>query len=175
VKLPFPLQEDEKVLAVARRHWLYLYPRLILELFLALAPVGALLGLLANLDRLEGLTRTVALAASGLWLLYWLVRLYFLKYRYDNDIWVVTNQRVRVEDSLKRHWFHLEVSAADLTDIQDTTVSRSGFLRTIFDFGDIDCQTAGTLTHFALKAIPKPQEVQALLDKARDELRAAIG
>jgi hypothetical protein len=52
------------------------------------------------------------------------------------------------------------------------TVSRSGVLGTVFDFGDIDCQTAGAVRKFSLRGIPRPREVQALVDRLRDESRA---
>ena len=171
MKLPFPLQEGEQLLALARRHWLFVYPKLVAGVIVALVPVGALWWAMARLDWSDnGLPRLVALVATAVWLVYWAVRLYFFKYRYDNNIWVVTNQRII--DSAKNHWFHLQMSTADLVDIEDMSVVRSGFLGTVFDFGDIDCQTAGAVRKFSLLGIPRPREVQALVDRLRDESRA---
>lgn len=173
MKLPFPLQKGEDVVAFARRHWLYLYPRLAVVGLTAVVPVAALWSVLISLDRAEGTTRLVALAVSGAWLLFWLVRLYFIKYRYDNDIWLVTNQRL--VDSVKNHWFHLRVSTTDLVDIEDMTASRSGLLGTVFNYGDIECQTAGTVRNFALRGIPQPSQTQALIDRLRDQARTTAG
>jgi len=171
MKLPFPLQEGEQLLALARRHWLYVYPKLVAGIIVALVPVGVLWWAMARLDWSDnGLPRLVALVATAVWLVYWAIRLYFFKYRYDNDIWVISNQRVI--DSVKNNWFHLQMSTADLVDIEDMTVSRSGVLGTVFDFGDIDCQTAGAVRKFSLRGIPRPREVQALVDRLRDESRA---
>ena len=171
MKLPFPLQEGEQLLALARRHWLFVYPKLVAGVIVALVPVGVLWWAMARLDWSDnGLPRLVALVATAVWLVYWAVRLYFFKYRYDNNIWVVTNQRII--DSAKNHWFHLQMSTADLVDIEDMSVIRSGFLGTVFDFGDIDCQTAGAVRKFSLLGIPRPREVQALVDRLRDESRA---
>jgi len=171
MKLPFPLQEGEQLLALARRHWLFVYPKLVAGVIVALVPVGVLWWAMARLDWSDnGLPRLVALVATAVWLVYWAVRLYFFKYRYDNNIWVVTNQRII--DSAKNHWFHLQMSTADLVDIEDMSVVRSGFLGTVFDFGDIDCQTAGAVRKFSLLGIPRPREVQALVDRLRDESRA---
>jgi hypothetical protein len=171
VKLPFPLQEGEEVLALARRHWLFVYPKLAAGAVVALIPVGALWWAMARFDWADnGPPRLVALAITVAWLAYWAVRLYFFKYRYDNDIWVITNQRVI--DSAKDNWFHLRMSTADLVDIEDMTVTRAGLLGTLFDFGDIGCQTAGAVGKFSLRGIPRPREVQALVDRLRDESRA---
>ncbi|MBI4302220.1 MAG: hypothetical protein HY664_06410 [Chloroflexi bacterium] len=158
-------------MALARRHWLYLYPRLILAVLEAVIPAAFLVGLVVYTDRFEGLPRTVILVISALWLLYWAVRIYFIKYRYDNDIWVITDQRL--VDSTKNHWFHLHISTTDLVDIQDMTITRSGILRTLFNFGDIECQTAGTVRNFSLTGIPKPAELHSLVDRLRDQARVA--
>jgi len=52
------------------------------------------------------------------------------------------------------------------------SVIRSGLLNTMFDFGDIECQTAGAVRKFALRGIPRPREVQAMVDRLRDQSRA---
>jgi membrane protein YdbS with pleckstrin-like domain len=170
VKLPFPLQEGEELLTLARRHWLFVYPKLVAGAIVALLPVGVLWWVMSRFDWTdEPPARLVALVITFVWLVYWAVRLYFLKYRYDNDIWVVTNQRII--DSVKNHWFHLQMSTADLVDIEDMSVIRSGLLNTLFDFGDINCQTAGEVPKFSLRGIPRPREVQALVDRLRDQAR----
>jgi hypothetical protein len=56
-------------------------------------------------------------------------------------------------------------------NIQDLSVNRHGILATSFDYGDINCQTAGGQEKFNLSGIPHPREVQALIDKERDRER----
>ena len=171
MKLPFPLQEGEEVLTLARRHWLFVYPKLAAGIIVALLPVGVLWWAMARFDWADnGPPRLVALGATAVWLAYWAIRLYFFKYRYDNDVWLVTNQRI--VDSVKNHWFHHQMSTADLVDIEDMSVVRAGILNTLFNFGDVDCQTAGAVRKFSLSGIPRPQEVQALVDRLRDQARA---
>jgi len=171
MKLPFPLQEGEELLTLARRHWLFVWPKLIAGTLVGLVPPIALWWAMLRFDWAdEGIPRWIALGVSLAWLGYWAVRLYFFKYRYDNDIWVVTNQRII--DSVKNHWFHLQMSTADLVDIEDMTVLRSGLLNTVFDFGDVECQTAGAVRKFALRGIPRPREVHAMVDRLRDQARA---
>ena len=171
--LPFPLQGDETIVVFARRHWLYLYPRLLVAALTTVVPVLALWAILVTLERTDGTVRLVAIAVSVAWLLFWGVRLYFIKYRYDNDIWLVTNQRLI--DSVKNHWFHLHVSSADLIDIEDMTVRRSGLAATLFNYGDIECQTAGAVRNFALRGVPQPARIQATIDRLRDQARVLAG
>ena len=167
--LPFQLQASETLVLLVRRHWLHLYPRLALLLAIGLGPVlGLWLGPWAP-GGTAGNLRPLAAAASVIWVAYWLVRAYFLWFRYQHDVWVVTNQRV--VDSLRRHWFHHQMASADLVDIQDVSVLRDGVLRTTFDFGDVRIQTAAQLPNFILAAIPHPREVLTAIDAARDEAR----
>ena len=110
---------------------------------------------------------------GGLWMAYWAFRALLTWYRYNNDIWVVTNQRLI--DSLKTMPWNLRLATADLVNVQDLTVERDGILRTIFDYGDIICQTAAEMQSFRLSGIPRPREVQALIDKERDRERMRVG
>ena len=175
-KLPFDLQPGEVVLLFARRHWLYFYSRLGLYIFVGL--VGAVLGtwLVSATFGFGGLAGTVAIVVIALWVLYWGLRAYFHWYRYNNDLWAVTNQRL--VDSLKKHWFHHQMSSADLVDVEDIRVVKEGMLHTMWNFGDVRCQTAGTEANFVLANVPNPVSVLAIVDNARDaarrELRGAV-
>src|SRR5262245_62013266 len=110
--LPFPLQEGESVLALCRRHWLYLWPNIILKSLVALAPLIAIAAALAAADAYEGVAAKVFWVVSAVWLLFWGVRIFLAWYRYHHDIWVITNQRLI--DSYKSNPFSLRVATADL-------------------------------------------------------------
>ena len=168
-RLPFPLQDGEIVLKLCRRHWLYLWPRMGFMAILALTPVVVVAVLLSKADALDGTTGKVFWIAAAVYLAYWAVRILLGWYRYHNDIWVVTNQRII--DSTKTTPFNLKISTADLVNIQDMSVERDGIVRTVFDYGDIVCQTAAEVQEFRLAGIPHPREVQALVDRERDRER----
>src|SRR3989304_873388 len=142
MKLPFAFQPGEEMLQLARRHWLFVWPKIALGSLVALLPAGCIWYALIHFDLLDGqAARWAAAIGTTVWLAYWAVRFYFFKYRYDNDIWVVTNQRLI--DSTKRNWFNHEISTTDLVDIEDITMHRVGIFGTLFNFGDVECQTAG--------------------------------
>ncbi len=170
--LPVSLQKDEALLLLVRRHWLYFSLRMA---GVAAAGVGGTaLGILvvAMTFGFDGTPGRVAVAVIALWGLYWLVRGYFTWYRYQNDVWVVTNQRIF--DSIRRHWFHHRMSSADLVDVEDINVVREGILATAFNFGDVRCQTAGEVPNFILSGIPEPAKVLGTIDAARDAARRAL-
>jgi hypothetical protein len=172
MKLPFELQTGEQVLLFTRRHWISFIPKIVAIAVVGFGTPMLLTGLVRSTIGLGSTTWKVAFAVDGLWLAYWAVRGYFLWFRYQNDIWVVTNQRVI--DSVKRNWVNHTMASADLVDIQDIAVQRSGLLPTAFNYGDVRCQTAGELENFVLAGIPAPAKVLELVDASRDAARREL-
>jgi hypothetical protein len=166
-KLPFTLQSSENVLRVCRRHWVYLWPHIFMLLAAAIAPIVAAFILLDLVDVSWGTLLTIV---AVVWALFWLVKAYLAWYQYHHDIWVITNQRL--VDAFKKNPFNLRVASADLVNVQDISVDRSGILATALDFGDITCQTAGTNQSFKLTGIPDPRDIQLLIDRERDRERS---
>ena len=167
--LPFPLQGGETVVQLCRRHWLYLWPNVLLKLVFALTPPALVAVLLSIADAYEGVAARVFWVVSAIYFIYWAVRIFLVWYRYQNDIWVITSQRL--VDAFKPNPFSLRVATADLVNLQDMTVRRAGLLQTMLDFGDVVCQTAAEQQEFRLVGIPHPREVQAIVDRERDRER----
>lgn len=173
MKVPFQLQPSENVTMVLRRHWLHLYPRLAAVVLVAVVPPIVLWWTVNRVSDPEGLVRALLIAVCVVWTVVWLIRSYLLWYRYENDLWILTDERL--VDSLKRHWFHHRMASVDLVDIEDVAVIREGVLRTMFDYGDVQVQTAAQQANFLLTGIPKPGHVLASLDAARDAARQRPG
>ena len=172
IKLPFPLQDNERILALHRRHWWFLWPMTALLTLLALGPLLAAWIVLDAIGIRDDLGIFWWIAVL-LWLLYWGVRLIFNWYRYHHDIWVVTNQRI--VDSMKKHPFSLRVATADLVNVQDISVVKSGLTPTILNYGSVVCETAGGGdSDFIIAGIPHPESVQLLIDNERDRERNRI-
>lgn len=170
VRLPFPLQDDEQVLALYRRHWWFLWPKAIIMTVLALGVVALLAWLLSLAGVLDDLGIYFWIVAL-VWLAYWSIRLFMNWYRYHHDVWVVTNQRI--VDSFKAHPFSLRVATADLVNIQDMAVVKSGILASVLGFGDVVCETAGTDdVAFRISGVPHPEVIQLVIDRERDRERA---
>ena len=173
--LPFPLQDGEIVIQFQRRHWWFLWPRTILLALIAVVPIVLaylLLDAIGVQDDLGIFFWIVAL----LWAGWWTVRALFNWYRYANDIWVVTNQRI--VDSFKPHPFSHRLSTADLVNVQDISVEKIGITATILRFGDVVCETAGGGASggvFRIIGIPDPATIQLLIDKERDRERTRLG
>lgn len=169
MNLPFAVQPGESVVALYRRHWVHLWPAVPLQAVLALVLPLALLWLVGRTTDVTPVMRNVAGIAGIAWGVFWLFRAYLTYYRYQNDIWVLTNQRLI--DSFKAHWFSHRMVTADLVNIQDISAHREGLLQTWLNFGNLECETAGERHHFTLAGIPRPSDALAEVDQARDAAR----
>ena len=56
------------------------------------------------------------------------------------------------------------VSATKIDLIQDVSYSQVGVGRSIFDYGDVLVQTAGTIDNFTFDAIPEPENVVHIIE-----------
>ncbi|MCK9519636.1 MAG: hypothetical protein M0R74_11530 [Dehalococcoidia bacterium] len=171
--VPFDLQSSERVIVRARRHPVFLWSKLVGIAALAIVPVAAILIVAGVTTGLGGSFGVVIVAVCALWVLFWAVRGYFTWYKYENDIWVVTNQRL--VDSNKNHWFHHSMSSADLINVEDLSIERSGLLATSFNYGNVRCQTSGTQANFVLSGIPEPSKLLSVIDSTRDAARRELG
>jgi len=159
---PVQLQENESVVRVIRRHPFSLIGSIIavgllwiigLFLWQWLRSVGGGMQLVADLLMSLGTVFAIGYVA-----IYW--------YRYHNDLWIVTNQRLI--DSTKTTPFNQEVKTANLANIQDINIRKHGIFQTIFEYGDVICQTASAAGRtFEFVGVAKPAEILDLIDDQR--------
>lgn len=168
MRLPVQLQPGESVVLTVRRHWFFLVAPLMLTLLAMTVPPLVLLTVVVRTEGPRAVDAFVVVV-SLIYLVALGIRAYFVWYAWVHDIWVITNQRL--VDGQKRHWFHEEVSTADLMHVQDVALDRSGVLATFLRFGDLRVQTAAEVQEFILRKIPRPQDVLAILDRTRDAAR----
>ena len=169
--LPVNLQSGETVIRLVRRHPVYVILKTIATVVIALlifwlaGTIRDFLGFQITSTILNIIRAVVVIAA----IFYFL----FIFYRYRNDIWLITNQRLI--DSSKRTPFNHEVSSASLTNIQDINIVQSGFLDTVFKFGNLICQTAASGGAFELKGVPNPKDLLEVIDDARSKAKSKGG
>ena len=159
---PVQLQESETVVRIIRRHPFSLIGRIIATVILWI--IGIVLW--QWLRSIGGGMQTIAdilmalgtLSAIGYIGIYW--------YRYHNDLWIVTNQRLI--DSTKTTPFNQNVKTANLANIQDINIRKNGIFQTIFEYGDVICQTASAAGRtFEFVGVGKPAEILDLIDDQR--------
>jgi uncharacterized membrane protein YdbT with pleckstrin-like domain len=74
------------------------------------------------------------------------------------DTWIVTSNRII--DTKQNGFFSRTISEMTLSRVQDISVKTEGFMQTIFSYGDVEIQTAGTVDKFVFKRVPHPNQVK---------------
>lgn len=161
----FPGQElNEKIILLIRKHWWIIFKLFLAYFILALIPL-VLKGLMQNYTSLlAGGILTLVLNLLGSIYYFFIITLFFRSWiDYYLDLGIITNERI--VDIEQNGLFARSISAQKLYRVQDVTAEVKGFLPTLFHYGDIHIQTAGTEEHFILYQVPHPYEtVKKILD-----------
>lgn len=172
-------QRGEEIIFHLRRHWFIFFKIFLLFFILALIPLALYYFLTTNLP---------VLFAGEIWpaillvltLIYYLAMLVFAFTAWTEtylDVWTITTYRIinREQNGL----FNRVVSELELYRIQDVTAEQKGFFATIFHYGDVYIQSAGTKERFVFEQIPDPYRIakviQKLDEKAKEEQNSRFG
>lgn len=162
-KVAFETQEkDEKVVLLLRRHPITNVPWIVMTVILILAPT-----LLQFFPLLSFLPDRFQFVALFFW--YLIVSAFVIEsfLTWFFNVYIVTDERVVDVDFY--NLIYKEVSDAKIDKIQDVTYNMGGVVRTLFNYGDVAIQTAGTVTNFQFEAVPGPAEVAKILQELRTE------
>lgn len=143
--ISFPGQRDgEKVIAVIRKHVIIYVKILLVFLAVVILPIVLFLFFWFKAYPLsEFYTGGIIVELISCMLL--LFSLLFLCIKWINeefDVFIITSDRLI--DVTQVTFFTRSVTSTPLEHIQDTTGVISGFIPTIFQFGDLTVQTAGS-------------------------------
>jgi hypothetical protein len=84
----------------------------------------------------------------------------FITWYFNIDI--VTEKRVVDVDF--EGIVYKNIAATKLSLVQDVSYSQVGVVRTIFDYGDVLVQTAGTIDNFTFEAVPRPEDAVHVIE-----------
>lgn len=80
----------------------------------------------------------------------------FLNWFYN--VTIITDKRI-VDVDYSGLLYH-NVAITRLSQIEDVNYTKAGFLRSIFNYGDVYAQTAGSVSdHFDMLAVPQPEKI----------------
>lgn len=166
MNLPIQLQDGEEVIKIIRRHPASLWGRLALDALVLI--VGLILWQMLRSS--GGAMNTLLDIIFALVVVGTLLAGFVVWYRYHNDQWLITNRRL--VDVTRSTPFNLQVTTASLTNVQDINIRMKGIFNTMFNFGDVICQTAssGSKT-FALIGVANPEKVLDVIDDARNKAK----
>lgn len=158
----FQLQ-NEKILLLVRRHPVTQIGWILTAIFLLFVPV-----IFVYLPFLNFLPNRLQFAALVLWSLLVLgfVLESFLDWFYNVNI--VTNERIVDVDF--RSLLFKNIATGRLDKIEDVTVIASGYLGAIFDYGNVQIQTAGEINEFEFDDVPHPSQVSAIINGLLEQI-----
>lgn len=166
-----PLNDGERVIHVARKHWflaaahtlnvtvVFLLPIIVYFLVINRTFTTDLGSVSLSFSEPGVVILTISVWGLILWLRFWS---FWTDYHLDG--WVITNKRII--DIEQRGFFRRSVSNLRLERIQDVTTKVSGIIATFLKFGEVHVQTAGADKEFTLHNTPNPEFVRDIILKA---------
>ncbi len=176
--LPNPVP-DEKLIFLLRRHPITVLPLAIVTLVLLASPFGVdwyVQTYRPDILETPSIMAPAVLLGSTFFLFAWLFLFqYFMDYYLDT--WIVTTRRIiNIEQS---GLFHRTMSELRLYRIQDVTAAVNGFWATIFNYGEVEIQTAGEKQRFLFEQVSDPNNISKVIIELseadrRDHLDEAV-
>lgn len=155
-------QEDEKIYLVVREHWFRLFLKILMWLIfvIALLAFNKFAPLLAPglfedpynfITKLfiEVYTLFLTLSLFLIWILYYL------------NMQIITDRRIVDVDQVGL--FSHTVSELHIENIEDVTSETNGLFGTMFNYGMVFVQTAGTVERFEFDNVANPAAIEKLI------------
>lgn len=154
----FDIQEsDEEVILILRAHPITLLPWIIsgFILFILLIFTNIVFG--------SSLSSSQSFILNLILVVFILSYLWFNFLSYFFNVGIVTNKRVIDIDYSSV--IYRELTEASLTKIEDITAKSGGYFESLFNYGNVFIQTAGTAeVNVEFLKVPKPNQVVSVID-----------
>lgn len=150
---------DEDIILIVRTHWIAFVPHAFFVFLLIFLPF-LFLSLSSQVPFLGTTTFYFGMLIVCLTFALNIAVTSILKWYYTVNI--ITDQRIvviRMENA-----FYHSYAEAQLEKIEDVTHTNAGILGTIFDVGDVQIDTAGHGVDFYLKTLPRPRDLQDVIN-----------
>lgn len=176
----FPLFFEKTILKI-RAHPIILFFSILPHIFLLAIPtvglyVMNLAGIRIPLPESDYTDLSVILIGSFYYLNVLLFFLYTF-FDYFLDIWIITDHHIiNIE---QKSIFMRTISKEELDRVQDVTSEIKGIFGTIFNYGTVTVQTAGSQEHFVFENVPAPQTIVDVIlrgvNRRKNELVEHLG
>lgn len=159
--------DDEKAVVSVRKHWLVFIIETFSLFVVAIFPFFILPFIDKIFTGLGPKTNIVILFVLFAWeLALWMVFFTALT-NYYLDMLVITNKRVLDVDQMGL--FSRDLATIPINNIQDVKIEVKGIIATLFGYGNIHIQTAGSSPEVIIKGIKKPKLVKDMILRINHE------
>lgn len=170
-------EEGEEIIKIVRRHYFVILPTITFLVLCAVAPIIIIQIALSDLfqfddalkNSIQNFISEWKVFGFSIWLLIlWVV--FFIEWTdYYLDIWILTDRRIL--DVEQKGFFNREVTSLSYHRIQDITVETRGLIETLFKFGTLHVQTAGSSREIVIRDAHYPEEARSLMIKLQQKYR----
>lgn len=167
------LEPGEQVVVIVRKHPIGIVG-IYIEAIIGLAAVFGLLLAVAP-DFLTGLSSQAYRILVGIIVFGLAILIFFLfiaTYVYRQSRLMVTDRSL--VQILQKSLFIRKISRLSMSNVEDVTAEERGILSTIFNYGTIVVQTAGTMDNFIFPYCPDPAKYADQIIEARQRYAAAL-
>lgn len=153
----------EKVAAQVRRHLITYVPTLAFFFLLLLVPVG-LHFLIKNIYPsllVSPISYPLLVLLASIYYLSVMLFFYTSFVEFYLDLHILTNDRL--VDINQITLFARKIAEVDLYQVQDVSSEVKGVFATLFKYGNVEIQTAGTVPKFIMENVPNPHQLRRLI------------
>jgi ABC-type multidrug transport system fused ATPase/permease subunit len=155
-------QENETIFLVVREHFVPLFLRFLVWVFFAAVLIMFNRFAHAYLPNIYiGTFGQVTLLFTQVYTLFLALSLFLIFVFYYLSLQVITN--IRIVEISQEGLFSHTVSELHIDKIEDATSKVNGILGTLFNYGDVYVQTAGTVDRFEFRDVPDPAAIEKLI------------
>lgn len=148
---------------MVRQHRAFFYINALIFTLGLVLPLAVLWYAFARWGELGSDTQQWSLTTvSAVWVAYWIMRFYFLRFRHHNQVWLVTSRRL--VHIYRRNWFKGHTSIVDLRDIEDVDVEKPKPLGWLLGFGNVLCWKGDGRLALAMLAVSKPGQIKEMIN-----------
>lgn len=148
---------DEEVLLLLRAHPITFVPMIATALFLLIIPF------LVNVFLVKILSIEELIFTNFVWFSFIFTYVFMTIVTWLFNVGLVTDERVLDMDY--SNILHSQPTSTSIEDITDVTAKTTGFIRSLFRYGDVFVQTAGTEQNIDFLAVPNPEDVVSIINR----------
>lgn len=154
---------NETIILFLRSHFITNTSWIIFAVILVFLPV--IIAILLPLLKIDLLSSATAFRFTATYILFYYLMVFsfvfisFLHWFYN--VFIVTSERI-VDIDYSDIVIH-NIAITNLSHIEDVHYSQSGFVPTLFNYGNVFVQTAGTERNFEALSAPKPRQAAHII------------
>lgn len=153
----------ETVLLLLRKHWITNIVWIFTSIVFIITPIIFFPVLIININLGQYISMPAISFISIFWYLITFTYIFINFLLWSFNVWIVTDERI--VDIVFINLLNKKYAETRIAKIEDITMRTGGFIRSVFDFGDVYVQTAAKEAVFLFSAVPHPEKVVRIINE----------